>query len=90
MCAYMCPYMCAYMCAYMCPYMCAYIPQVTAAKDAALKAQHDALMQANLAKQQLHSVIGGTQDITNQVCRIIIHICHIIIHIGRWWHAGHY
>jgi len=45
------------------------LAKLTDAKDAAEKAQHDALMQAALAKQQLHSVIGGAQDITTMGCQ---------------------
>ena len=42
---------------------------MTEAKAVAEKAQHDALMQAQLAKQQLKSVIGGGPTVTAQGCK---------------------
>ena len=45
------------------------LDKLSQAKAAAEKAQHDALMQANLAKQQLHTIIGGGPRVTTQGCQ---------------------
>ncbi len=42
---------------------------MSTAKEAALEAQKKARMEADLAKQQLRSVIGGAQDFTTQGCK---------------------